>query len=206
MSQNDKQQKPKPNKVKGEKKATKSTKQRRDAEPVDDRPIWEQYGLNLQQETFCQYYTSPSEYFGNGTQSYIQAYDIDISNGGNYMSAAASATRLLKDVKICKRINDLLSELGLNDMFVDKQLTFLIAQHSDNSAKLGAIREYNKMKQRVTEKHEHTVFTPVTKIIINKPEDNNNGNTDAGQTSDGETGEGNQLQSDTETDAGTGTA
>ena len=38
---------------------------------------------------------------------------------------------------------------GLNDVFVDKQLTFLVTQHSDLGNKLGAIKEYNKLKQRI---------------------------------------------------------
>lgn len=189
----------KPKKEKGHKKATKSTKQRRAVETDDDRPIWEKYGLNLQQETFCQYYSSPSEYFGNGVQSYIAAYDIDITVPGAYNSAKAMASNALTNVNICRRINDLLSELGLNDMFVDKQLTFLISQFADNNAKLGAIREYNKLKQRVTEKVEHTVFTPVTKIIIEDPGDNAIRNNT--RASDGDSGEGDTVQTDEEAEA-----
>lgn len=177
----------KPNKAKGQKKATKATKQRKDTKLVDDRPIWEKYGINLQQETFCQYYTSQSEFFGNGVQSYIQAYDIDITREGGYHVAKTSASRLLSDINVCKRINDLLSEGGLNDVFVDRQLLFLITQHDDKNIKLGALREYNKLKQRITEKFEHNVFTPVTKIVINAPQENN-GNTDsdngAGETAE----------------------
>lgn len=209
MSEQEKQENkptPTPNRENGEKKATKQTKARKEAKPVDDRPIWEKYGLNLQQETFCQYYTSPSEYFGNGVQSYVQAYDIDISQQGSYMSAAASASRLLNDVKVCKRINDLLDGQGLNDMFVDKQLLFLLSQHGDNNVKIRAISEYNKMKERVTERHEHTFKTPITKIVINKPKENNGDSNTGNDAGSGETGEGNPVRSDAEADAGAGTA
>jgi hypothetical protein len=50
----------------------------------------------------------------------------------------------LRNVKVSERINELLEQGGLNDHFVDKQLSFLIAQHADFKSKLGAIREYNK--------------------------------------------------------------
>ena len=43
---------------------------------------------------------------------------------------------------------------GLNDAFVDKQLLFLISQQDDKTNKNAAIREYNKLKQRITEKME----------------------------------------------------
>lgn len=42
----------------------------------------------------------------------------------------------------------MLSEVGLNDVFVDKQLLFLIQQHADLRVKLRAIQEYNRLKAR----------------------------------------------------------
>lgn len=174
----------KPNKFKGEKKATKQTKSRKAADLVDDRPIWVQFGINLQQETFCQYYTSQSEFFGNGVQSYMQAYDMDITSQNAYQVAKTSASRLLNDVHICKRINSLLEEGGLNDVNVDKQLMFLINQYDDKNIKLGALREYNKLKQRITEKYDINVFTPVTKIVINAPKDEEEPELEHGNTNE----------------------
>ncbi len=116
-------------------------------------------GLTLQQEKFCQCYID-KEFFGNGIESYVEAYDCDKSKPNWYKTAAASATRLLKNVKICERINTLLEEANLNDIFVDKQLGFLITQYADFGSKMNAIKEYNKLKQRITEKHEFKgVFT-----------------------------------------------
>jgi len=73
-----------------------------------------------------------------------------------YKTAAASASRLLKNVRVCERINEILEQGGLNDQAVDKQLSFLVTQHADFGAKLGAIREYNKLKKRIVEHKELT--------------------------------------------------
>jgi hypothetical protein len=113
-------------------------------------------GLNLQQEEFCQLYTTDAEFFGNGVQAYIEAYKPDQSKPNWYKTSLAAASRLLANVKICERINQLLEEGGLNDQFVDKQLTFLVTQHADFKSKLGAIKEYNKLKKRVSDRLEHT--------------------------------------------------
>lgn len=113
-------------------------------------------GLNPQQEEFCRLYASDAEFFGNGAQSYIEVYKPDQSSKNWYKTACARASQLLANVKVCERINQLLEEGGLNDQFVDKQLTFLVTQHADFKSKLGAIREYNKLKKRVVERMEHS--------------------------------------------------
>lgn len=105
--------------------------------------------LRPEQEKFCQLYVSEGEFYGNGVQSYLEVYDIDQTKPNWYKTACSAASRLLSNVKVCARINELLDEAGLNDPHVDKQLLFLITQHSDFSSKLGAIREYNKLKKRV---------------------------------------------------------
>ena len=112
--------------------------------------------LNLKQETFCKLYTQSTEFFGNGVQSYIKAYDPDISKSNWYNSARTCAQRLLTNVDILKYIDKLLEASGLNDQFVDKQIKFLITQNADFTAKLGAIREYNKLKARIKDKIELT--------------------------------------------------
>lgn len=112
--------------------------------------------LTPQQEFFCQLYASDREFFGNGVQSYIEAYDINIEEKGQYNVAKSGASENLSKPYILDRINELL-ELGkLNDAFVDKQLQFIIAQNADLSSKTAAIREYNKLKQRITDKVDHT--------------------------------------------------
>lgn len=109
-------------------------------------------GLTPQQEDFAKLYATEVEFFGNGVESYMEVYEIDKSKSNWYKTACSAASRLLRNVKVCQRINDLLEAGGLNDQFVDKQLGFLITQHSDFSNKLGAIKEYNQLKQRVMKK------------------------------------------------------
>ena len=48
----------------------------------------------------------------------------------------------------------MLEEAWLNDNFVDKQMLFLISQHSDLWVKARMIEAYNKLKQRFVEKSE----------------------------------------------------
>lgn len=112
--------------------------------------------VNPTQELFCQYYATETEFFGNGVQSYIEAYEPDQSKANWYKSACSSASRLLSDVKVIGRINEILEETGMNDVHIDKQLSFLITQHADFTNKLGAIKEYNKLRQRIIEKQDIT--------------------------------------------------
>ena|SRR3990167_378628 len=112
--------------------------------------------LNPRQEEFCQLYTTSEEFFGNGVQSYLEIYDIDRTKPNWYKTACAATSQLLSNIKVCLRINQLLEEQGLNNEYIDKQLLFLITQHADFTNKLGAIKEYNKLKQRITEKTDLT--------------------------------------------------
>lgn len=105
-------------------------------------------GLNERQELFCQFYVS-REFFGNGVQTYIEVYKPDQTKPNWYASACSSASQILSNIKVSERINTLLDAAGLNDSFVDKQLLFLLTQHSDFGSKIAAIREYNKLKQRI---------------------------------------------------------
>lgn len=112
--------------------------------------------LNQKQELFCQLYATDREFFGNGVQSYVEAYEPDTSKPNWYKTACSVASEMLSKPKVYDRINELLELGGLNDAFVDKELLFLIKQHDDKSAKVAAIREYNKLKSRITEKIDHT--------------------------------------------------
>jgi len=108
--------------------------------------------LNPKQELFCKLYTSGGEFFGNGVQAYIKAYEPNQAKRGWYKSAQSSASRLLSNVIICRHICELLETDGLNNVFVDKQILFLITQFTDFNAKIRAIQEYNKLKKRITDK------------------------------------------------------
>lgn len=112
--------------------------------------------LTQRNRKFCKFYVQHSEYFGNGTHAYGQAYGIDIRTPAKYAIAANGAYRLLKNDEILRYINKLLGEMALNDVFVDKQMAFIITQNANLPTKLGGIREYNKLKKRVVNRHIHT--------------------------------------------------
>ncbi len=109
----------------------------------------EESDLNVKQEAFCQKYATDKEFFGNGVQSYIEVYQPDQQKINWYQNACVYASELLRKPKVNARINALLAETGFSDVHVDKQLSFLLTQHSDLQTKLGAIREYNKLKKRI---------------------------------------------------------
>lgn len=110
--------------------------------------------LALRQEKFCQLYTTDREFFGNGVEAYLEVYDVDKTKKNWYKTACSAASRLLSNVKVYTRINELLKKDGFNNEHVDKQLLFLINQFSDFAAKGQAIREFNKLKKRITDKME----------------------------------------------------
>lgn len=115
--------------------------------------------LDPRQEMFCQLYASDREFFGNGTQSYIEAFDVVVVNKPKrdsnenqltYQTVRQYAHLLLTNIDILKRIDEIYEGRGLNDQFVDKQLEFVITQHAELPSKIKAITEYNKLKQRTT--------------------------------------------------------
>jgi hypothetical protein len=56
----------------------------------------------------------------------------------------------------------LLDLSGLNDDFVDKELLFVIMQNSDLGSKVKAISEYNKLRQRITDKSKSETTSEIT--------------------------------------------
>ncbi len=112
--------------------------------------------LTPKNKRFCALYATNEDFFGNGVQSYIKAYDIDTSKQGAYASAASSAKNLLKKPHILAYINEIMSKTGFNDAHADKQLSFLMTQNAEMGVKLGAIREFNALRQRIIKKQELT--------------------------------------------------
>ncbi len=110
--------------------------------------------LTKKQELFCRFYTTDIGLFGNGTQAYAKAYNIDLSQKGKKAIAKASASRLLTYDYILDYINKMLDLGGLNDESVDKELHFLIKQCSNLNVKLGAIKEYNSLRKRIIQREE----------------------------------------------------
>jgi len=112
--------------------------------------------LNEKQELFCKYFVS-KDFYANGVESYAAVYGLDLSNPKNYNTAKVNASKLLTNTNISSYITQMLDDAGLNDNFVDKQLLFVISQHADLNAKMKAIEQYNKLKQRITDKSETKV-------------------------------------------------
>lgn len=118
--------------------------------------------LSPQEEFFCELYTSDVEFYGNGTQSYIEAFDVVIVRGKSrnetednemtYDAVRKAASDLLTKTHILNRINELLEDGGFNDQFADKTLKFLMTQRADLRVSLGAIAEYNKLQSRITDR------------------------------------------------------
>ena len=105
-------------------------------------------GLTAKEELFCQLFSKlGTEYFGNGTRSYVKAFSTSKKVIG-YRLAATYAYDLLKKPYIYKRVNDLL-KIYVDDNAVDAQTGAVIYQWADMSAKVAAIREYNRVKGRL---------------------------------------------------------
>ena len=107
--------------------------------------------LTLKQQRFCKLYVSDTEFFGNGVQSYAEAYSIDLTKKG-YNVAQVQAYNQLRNPKILAYLNKLLDDMGLNNIHVDKQLAFLITQNAELGVKMSAIREFNKLRSRIEDK------------------------------------------------------
>lgn len=125
--------------------------------------------LNPNQEFFCKLYASDREFFGNGTASYIEAYDTDTSKPGHRSVAAAGASDLLRKPYICDRIRELLNLGGFSDEGMDKELLFVAKQYDDLSSKVAAIREYNKLKKRTEDKTVINANFSLSKLFEESP-------------------------------------
>ena len=125
-------------------------------------------------EKFCQLYAKDTEFFGNGTQSYIEAYPRKAGQRQiTYQSARVSASCLLTNPNILERINYLL-DLHLNDQIVDKNLGIVVLQNADFRAKVQAIKEYNQLKKRIKRKIDLVLPQPILDVLQKNNSDNQN--------------------------------
>ena len=121
--------------------------------------------LTPQQKYFCELYATNRDFFGNGTQAYIEAYNVDLTKKGGYMVAKSGAYENLTKPYLLKHIRSLMELGGLSNERVDKELLFLIEQNAELGNKLGAIKEFNKVNGRIIDKGE--VDTTMTVNIVN---------------------------------------
>lgn len=106
--------------------------------------------LSPQQELFCLLYVKDKECFSNATRAYVRAYDV---KSNQVDSARKSSSRLLINVDIAKRIASILDGC-LDREIVDRELSKIILQDFDLSAKVAGIREYNRIRSRITDRLE----------------------------------------------------
>lgn len=135
-------------------------------EPLRDKPAYKKFmnnpkvekrieiELNPKQELFCKYYATERDCFGNGVQAYLKVYSTK-AKPISYKAARVSAYHFLTNPNICKRIRELM-DIYVSDEVVDKELAEVILQHGDLKSKVAAIREYNRVKDRVVNKLEVT--------------------------------------------------
>lgn len=136
--------------------------------------------LKPREELFCRLYSQNRALFGNGTQCYAQAYgynletlskddaqyeEIEMQDGSvregkviisssydrSANTCAVNANVLLRKTKIDERIAVLLREMMTDDT-ADSEMTFVMMQRTDLTAKNAAMREYNKLKGRIIDK------------------------------------------------------
>lgn len=115
--------------------------------------------LNEKQKLFCELYVFSKEHFCSGVWSYLDAYGLK-NTPKNYNSAKSMGYRLLTNVHIKDYISELLSK-SFNNKFMDNELSRVAIQNKNLLAKMDAVKEYNKLKQRITERVELTIPVPI---------------------------------------------
>ena len=104
--------------------------------------------LRLRHRAFIQAYTTIGlSTFGNGTRAYLVAFpDVQES------TANVKACQLMKRDYIKQAVASALDCQGFNDITVDGELLSVIKQDKELAPKVQAIKEYNKLRERVREK------------------------------------------------------
>jgi hypothetical protein len=127
--------------------------------------------LPPKQELFCSYYIENSELFGNATLCYAEAYEYKLDTLSQeepldaeqkptgerseydkaYNVCSVEGARLLRSPRIQARLNELLKSM-FTDEIADREHMKVMLQNRDLPSKMAAIREFNKLKARITEK------------------------------------------------------
>lgn len=133
--------------------------------------------LSPQREAFCRYYTQNTALFGNGTLSYAEAYKYELDTLSKeavyetdeqgikkiiedspfdraYNVCSTESSKLLRNPKIDKRVIELLNDM-LREEVVDARLAEIIKSGEDKDS-IQAIKEFNKLKQRIVERKDIT--------------------------------------------------
>lgn len=117
-------------------------------------PRMDQDWLTEGQKLFCKIYATDLEFMGNWVYAYSQAFWISIEEKWWYMTCAAWASRLLKQDKILSLVRSMLDST-MNEVMADRELAFLVQQHSDLSVKRAALRDWNELNWRIKQRIEN---------------------------------------------------
>ena len=146
----------------------KKTKQDTSLTPPDNEIVLKK--PNEPQKLFCQYYIfgiktgKKIKWRFNGTYCYGKAYDLKMTKK-NILICAVGSSRLLRDEKVKAYMQELLKEAGLTNEVADTVLLDLMKHPSSWKARRDGLKEYNKVKGRITRKTEHSVADPLDKLL-----------------------------------------
>jgi hypothetical protein len=157
------------NKPKTKKKASKN-KPKTKKKASKNKPKEET--LSPQHMMFCNLYVKNSDLFGNATMCYADAFGFELESLSQeaiysdpdefghkelledspytkaYNVCSVNGNRLLRNAKIDDYIKVLLNELMTNEN-ADAELAWVMKQRKDLGPKIQALREFNKLKNRI---------------------------------------------------------
>jgi phage terminase small subunit len=124
--------------------------------------------LTEKQKLFCELYISDRECFGNASKAYRTAYRLTPKQ---YNTGAVSAHHILRNPNVKAYMNQLLDEQFTNEA-VDREAAKIVKQDRDLVSKGMMIKEYNKLRQRITDKSEvvHKFPKPILDHVRNSNE------------------------------------
>lgn len=127
---------------------------------------------NIRHEAFCKYYLfgyrdpkrKNSFRMGNGTLSYTKAFGF---TKGQYASASVLSHELLRNIKVKKRMREMIIDSGFNDEIVDQRLSEIITGGADKDSNV-AIKTYNELTKRIDTNPQFIMVDVKKKDSLNK--------------------------------------
>lgn len=123
--------------------------------------------LTLPQKSFVDYYLNGDDDFrmGNATRSYAKAFNYDITDDKKANTCASEGSKLIRYPNIKVYMRQHLEDNGWNDEAMDSRLRQIAYKGKDADA-VNAIKEFNKLKQRIIDKFEHEGNIGITQILV----------------------------------------
>lgn len=129
--------------------------------------------LTIQNEEFCQLYTTKGDTFGNAYKSYAEAYGFEIPidpetgktdyKSSEYKVCQNGGSRLLFKAEIKNRLKEILLERFNDNTVADARLQEIIEAGDDRDS-IQAIKHYNELKNRITQKVNISVDRPLANL------------------------------------------